>query len=62
MQVMVVLAVGIQPGAPEPVQRQALAGWLALMDALLLHAPAQLAAVLHQVPHVLTEIEAGMFS
>jgi hypothetical protein len=46
---MVVLAVGIQPDAPETMQRQALAGWLALIDALQRHAPAQLAAVLHQV-------------
>lgn len=47
---MVVLTVGVWDHQPETVERQALAGWLAFVDVLLLHAPSYLSSVLHQAP------------
>lgn len=50
MQMMVVLTVGVWDHQPGTVERQALAGWLAFVDVLLLHAPSYLSSVLHQAP------------
>lgn len=49
---MVVLTVGVWEHQPEGVERQALAGWLAFVDVLLLHAPSYLSSVLHQARHI----------
>jgi hypothetical protein len=47
---MVLLTGAVSKGKPAALKLQALHGWAVLVQALLKHAPAQLANVMHQVP------------
>ena len=50
---MVLLTGAVGKGKPAALKLQALHGWAVLVQALLQHAPAQLANVMHQVPNLL---------
>ena len=53
-QVMVLLTGAVGQGKPVALKLQALHGWAVLVQALLDHAPTQLANVMHQVLTILS--------